>query len=329
MVQFLGKEVGPIGFGLMGLTWRADPPPLEQALAVMKAAVENGQTLWNGGEFYGTPEYNSMTIIKAYFEKYPEDADKVVLLMKGGVNTKILKPDGSPEGIRRSLDNILAQLGGVKKIDGFCCARRDPEYPLSVTFGVIQKEYIDTGKVGAIYLSECGVHTIQEATKVADIAAAEVELSMFTPDILRNGIAAALKERNIPIIAYSPLGRGLLTGQYKTLQDVKKLGFVSTYPRFQPAQLEHNLELVEKVEQFAREKGCTPGQLAINWVRSMSSDPKLPLVVPIPGSATVERVEENAKLVELTKEELDTLNGLVNSFETAGGRYPPQAPINT
>jgi pyridoxine 4-dehydrogenase len=181
----------------------------------MKAAVENGQTLWNGGEFYGTPEYNSMTIIKAYFEKYPEDADKVVLLMKGGVNTKILKPDGSPEGIRRSLDNILAQLGGVKKIDGFCCARRDPEYPLSVTFGVIQKEYIDTGKVGAIYLSECGVHTIQEATKVADIAAAEVELSMFTPDILRNGIAAALKERNIPIIAYSPLGRGVSVSYLK------------------------------------------------------------------------------------------------------------------
>ncbi|PTB72330.1 Aldo/keto reductase [Trichoderma longibrachiatum ATCC 18648] len=329
MVQFLGKEVGPIGFGLMGLTWRADPPPLEQALAVMKAAVENGQTLWNGGEFYGTPEYNSMTIIKAYFEKYPEDADKVVLLMKGGLNLELFKPDGSPEGIRRSLDNILAQLGGSKKIDGFCCARRDPAYPLSTTFGVIQKEYIDTGKVGAIYLSECGIHTIQEATKWADIAAAEVELSMFTPDVLKNGIAAALKERNIPIIAYSPLGRGLLTGQYKTLKDVKKLGFVSTYPRFQPAQLEHNLELVAKVEQFAREKGCTPGQIAINWVRSLSSDPSLPLVLPIPGSSTVERLEENSKLVEFTKEELDTLNGLVNSFETAGGRYPPQAPVNT
>lgn len=121
----------------------------------------------------------------------------------------------------------------------------------------------------------------------------------------------------------------LLTGQYKTLKDVKKLGFISTYPRFQPAQLEHNLKLVEHVEQVAREKGCTPSQIAINWVRSLSSDPKLPLVLPIPGSSTVERVEENAKLVEFTEEELDTLNGLVNSFETAGGRYPPQAPINT
>ncbi|PTB63312.1 Aldo/keto reductase [Trichoderma citrinoviride] len=329
MVQFLGKEVGPIGFGLMGLTWRDDPPPLEQALAVMKAAVENGQTMWNGGEFYGTPEYNSMTIIKAYFTKYPEDADKVVLVMKGGIDSSARKPDGSPEGIRRSLDNILAQLGGSKKVDAFCCARRDPNYPLSVTFGVIQKEYIDTGKLGAITLSECGVHTIHEAAKVADIAGAEIELSMFTPDILKNGIAAALKEHNIPIIAYSPLGKGLLTGQYKTLNDVKKLGTVSSFPRFQPAQLEHNLRLVEQVEQVAREKGCTPGQIAINWVLSLNSDPNLPLVIPIPGSSTVQRVEENSKLVEITKEELDKLNGLVHSFEAAGERYPQHIPVNT
>lgn len=194
-----------------GLTWRANPPPLEQALATMKAAVENGLTMWNGGEFYGTPQYNSMTIIKAYFTKYPEDADKVFLAMKGGVNLEAIRPDGSPENIRRSLDNILAQLDGKKKVDAFCCARRDPSTPLDVTFGVIQREYIDTGKIGAIMLSECGVNTIKEAVKVAKIVAAEVELSLFTPDILKNGIAAALKEHDIPIIAYSPIGKGVST----------------------------------------------------------------------------------------------------------------------
>jgi pyridoxine 4-dehydrogenase len=182
---------------------------LEQALATMKAAVENGLTMWNGGEFYGTPEYNSMTIIKHYFTKYPEDADKVFLAIKGGVNLEALRPDGSPENIRRSLDNILAQLDGKKKVDAFCCARRDPSTPLDVTFGVIQREYIDTGKIGAIMLSECGVNTIKEAVKVAKIVAAEVELSLFTPDILKNGIAAALKEHDIPIIAYSPIGKGV------------------------------------------------------------------------------------------------------------------------
>lgn len=175
----------------------------------MKAAVENGLTMWNGGEFYGTPEYNSMTIIKHYFTKYPEDADKVFLAMKGGVNLEALRPDGSPENIRQSLDNILAQLDGKKKVDAFCCARRDANYPLDITFGVIQREYIDTGKIGAIMLSECGVNTIHEAVKVAKIVAAEVELSLFTPDILKNGIAAACKEHDIPIIAYSPIGKGV------------------------------------------------------------------------------------------------------------------------
>lgn len=188
---------------------------MEDAIAVMKAAVDNGLTMWNGGEFYGTPEYNSMTIIKAYFTKYPEDAEKVVLVMKGGIDYNARKPDGSPEGIRRSLDNILKQIGGVKKVDAFNCARRDPEYPLSVTFGVIQKEYINTGKIGAIALSECGVDTINEAAAVAKIAAAEIELSMFSPDVLNNGIAAACKKHDIPIIAYSPIGKGVSTCNMK------------------------------------------------------------------------------------------------------------------
>ncbi|KAL7931344.1 NADP-dependent oxidoreductase domain-containing protein [Trichoderma chlorosporum] len=329
MVQFLGKEVGPIGFGLMGLTWRQNPPPLEDAIAVMKAAVDNGLTLWNGGEFYGTPEYNSMTIIKAYFTKYPEDAEKVVLVMKGGVNMKLLKPDGSPEGIRRSLDNILEQLGGTKKVDAFNCARRDPDYPLSITFGVIQKEYIDTGKIGAIALSECGVDTINEAAAVTKIVAAEIELSMFSPDVLNNGIIAACKKHDIPVIAYSPIGKGLLSGEYKNAEDVKKLGSVASFPRFQQEQLEHNLKLVQKVEQFASQKSCTPAQVAINWVRSMTDNSELPLVLPIPGSSTVPRVEENARVVEFTKEELDTLTNLVTGFETAGTRYPAHAPVNT
>ncbi|UKZ83978.1 hypothetical protein TrVFT333_011794 [Trichoderma virens FT-333] len=311
MVQYLGKEIGPIGFGLMGLTWRKDPPALEDAIAVMKAAVDNGLTMWNGGEFYGTPEYNSMTIIKAYFTKYPEDAEKVVLVMKGGIDMKLFKPDGSPEGIRRSLDNILEQLGGTKK------------------WTPSTKEYIDTGKIGAIALSECGVDTINEAAAVAKIAGAEVEISMFSPDVLNNGIAAACKKHDIPIIAYSPIGKGLLSGEYKSLEDVKKLGSVSSFPRFQQEQLEHNLKLVQQVEQFASQKSCTPAQVAINWVRSLTNDPELPLVVPIPGSSTVARVEENAKVVELTKGELDTLTNLVTGFETAGSRYPPHAPVNT
>ena len=150
-----------------------------------------------------------MTLLKAYFTKYPEDADKVTLIIKGGADLKTHKLDGSPEGIRRSLDNILNQLGGVKKLDLFSCTRRDPNTPLEVPFGVIQKEYIDTGKLGAIALSEVSAQTIHEAAKIAKIGTVEVELSMFSPDILTNGVAAACAEHDIPITAYSPIGRGV------------------------------------------------------------------------------------------------------------------------
>lgn len=232
MATVINKSVGPIGYGLMGksntfnaynlrnnnftdtssligFTWRPEPPPLDQAITALKTALNNGMTLWNGAEFYGPPEYNSMTLLKAYFTKYPEDADKVTLIIKGGVDLKTLKPDGSPENVRRSLDNIISQLGGTKKLDLFSCSRRDPSTPLEVTFGVIQKEYIDTGKLGAIALSECSADTINEAAKIAKIGTVEVELSIFTPDILRNGVAAACAQHGIPITAYSPIGRGV------------------------------------------------------------------------------------------------------------------------
>lgn len=175
----------------------------------MKAALEAGCNLWNGAEFYGKPEYNSMTILNAYFTKYPEDADKVVLTMKGGVNLETLKPDGSPENTRKSLDNILAQLGGKKNLDLFSFSRRDPRVPLETSYGIIQKEYIDTGKLGGIALSECSAETVREASKIAKIHIAEVELSLFSPDILKNEVAKACAENDVLIEAYSPIGRGV------------------------------------------------------------------------------------------------------------------------
>lgn len=199
----------------IGFTWRPEPTPIDQAIEALKAALESGLTLWNGAEFYGTPDCNSMTLTKAYFTKYPEDADKVTLVIKGGMDLTTHKQDGTPEGTRRSLDNIIKQLGGTKKLDGFAPSRRDPSTPLEVTYGVIQKEYIDTGKLGAVYLSECSAETVHEAAKFAKIGAAEVELSMFSPDILTNGVAEACAQHGIPILAYSPMGRGVRSCQKK------------------------------------------------------------------------------------------------------------------
>lgn len=177
----------------------------------MRASLAAGCNFWNGGEIYGQPSYNSLVLLERYFAKYPEDADKVVLSVKGAaLPPPALGPDGSPEGIRRSIDNVLKQLGGRKKLDLFECARRDPKVDMRDTFAAMQ-EYVDKGLLGGISLSEVSAATIHEAVKVAKIVAVEVELSLFAPDVLTNGVAAACAQYNIPLVAYSPIGRGVST----------------------------------------------------------------------------------------------------------------------
>jgi diketogulonate reductase-like aldo/keto reductase len=190
----------------------------------MRAALKNGMNFWNGGEFYGTPERNSMTLLEAYFAKYPDDADKVVLSIKGALGPK--GPDGSPEGIRRSIDNVLKQLNGRKKLDIFECARRDPNVPMEDTFRTMQ-EYIDKGLLGGISLSEVAPSTIHEAVKHAKIVAVEVELSLFSPDVLTNGVAAACAQYGIPLIAYSPIGRGVRLFAHLSLLDTPVTNLLS------------------------------------------------------------------------------------------------------
>ncbi|KAI0459587.1 pyridoxal reductase [Xylaria acuta] len=330
MVQLLGKEVGPTGFGLMGFTWRAKPCSQEQAFEAMREAIQQGKVFWNGGEFYGTPEYNSLTLLDRYFEKYPEDADKVILSIKGGMNLTNHAPDGSPEGTRRSIDNNLRQLNGRKKLDMFEFARRDQNVDMKVTFDVIQKEYIDTGKVGGISLSEVRAETIHEAVKHAKIVACEVELSLFATDVLHNGVAAACAQYGIPLVAYSPVGRGFLTGQIKTYEDIPGDSYLKQLPRFQPGgNFENNIKLVHQVEQLAKQKGCTPAQLAISWVRALNGRPGMPTIIPIPGATTAERVRENAKVVELTGEDMAAIDKILDGFKPIGRRYADFVPIET
>lgn len=181
---------------------------MEQSLEAMKAAVNNGVTFWNGGDFYGTPEWNSMTLLKEYFTRYPEDADKVTIIIKGGLDSK-MQADQGPDAIRASVDNIINQLGGKKKLDIFGIGRRDPNADFGTTLAILQKEYVDTGKIGGISLSEVRADTIHEAVKHVKISALELELSMITPDILNNGVIDAASQYGIPIQAYSPNGRGV------------------------------------------------------------------------------------------------------------------------
>ena len=178
----------------------------------MKTALERGANNWNGGELYGTPERNSLHLLNEYFTKYPEDADKVVLSIKGGMVPGQMQVDGSKAGVQRSIDECLRVLDGKKFLDLFECARVDPNIPVEETIAAIA-EYVKAGKLGGISLSEVNANTIRRAAKVHKISAVEVELSLWHTEILENGVAQACAELDIPIIAYSPLGRGFLVSQ--------------------------------------------------------------------------------------------------------------------
>lgn len=271
MPQLLGKEIGPTGYGLMGFTARNPPIPTEQAFKAMRAALESGCNFWNAGEFYGPPEWNSLKLLAAYFTEYPEDADKVVLSVKGAFDITTMSPDASPEGIKRSLDNCIKDLKGLKKIDIFECARVDPKVPLETSLKYIETNYVQTGLVGGIGLSEVRAETLRKAAEITKIVSVEVELSLWSTSVLENGVATACAELGIPLVAYSPIGQGMLTGQIKSLDDLAPNDMKRHFPRYQPDTFPINLQLVDELRRLAKDKGCTPAQLAISWVRSLSS----------------------------------------------------------
>ena len=294
----------------------------------MKTALYHGANFWNGGEFYGTPSYNSMTLLRQYFTENPSDADKVVLSIKGGLSAQ-MRPDGSEEGVRRSVDAVLEQLGGTKFLDLFECARVDPNTPIETTVAALA-EYVKAGKLGGISLSEVKAETIRRAAKVHPIAAVEVEFSLWATDILENGIAATCAELGIPIIAYSPLGRGFLTGELKSAEDIPEGDFRKHFPRFQPDVFDQNLELVTELKKLATKKGCTAAQLGLAWVKQCSGKNGLPVIIPIPGATTVERVTENMVDVTLTDGDLNEIDAILKKATVVGDRYggPAAAMMN-
>lgn len=181
-----------------GFTWRPDPTPDEQAFAAMHAALATGSNLWHGGTFYGPPENNSLVLLNKYYAKHPNDAEKVVLNIKGGM--KGHAPDGTPAFVRQDVENALRQLGGKGKIDVFGCARRDPNTPLKATLEALA-ELVKEGKIGGVALSEVNANTIKEAAAITKISAVEIELSLWSTEPLTNGIAKVCAELKIPIAA--------------------------------------------------------------------------------------------------------------------------------
>ncbi|EMD01022.1 hypothetical protein BAUCODRAFT_62176 [Baudoinia panamericana UAMH 10762] len=317
-----GHKVHSTGYGLMGLTWRANPPPQEQAFAAMKEALKHGANFWNGGEIYGNADRNSLHLLQEYFTEFPDDVSKVVISIKGGCNRGELVPNGSPENTRRSIQECIDMLGKAgKKLDIWESARVDPKTPVEITMRTA-KEFVDAGKLGGVSLSECSAETIRRASKVLPISAVEVEFSLWSTEILDNGVASTCAELGIPIVAYSPLGRGFLTGQIKSYDDLDEHDLRKHYPRFQPDVFDKNLQLVNEMQKLAQRKGCTSGQIAIAWIKAKSGKEGLPVIIPIPGATTPERVAENCAEVELSANDVKEIDSLLATVQIEGGRYP-------
>lgn len=280
--------------------------------------MDRGANFWSGAEYYGPPTANSLHLLNHYFTTYPEDAKKVVLSIKGAFS--IAGPDNSPANIRKSVDNCLQVLDGKVFLDVFSPGRIDPQVEIEETVRALA-DYVKVGKIGGYGLSECSAETIRRAHAVHPVSAIEIELSLFSTTILSNGVAQTCSELHIPIVAYSPLSRGFLTGQIKKLDDMPANDSRRMFPRFQPAVFDMNVKLVQEIEQLAHKTGYTMPQVAIAWVAAQTKKTNN-LVVPIPGCTTVARVEENLTKVSLNEEDLEELTRMVEKMTVHGDRYP-------
>ncbi|KAI0143719.1 Aldo/keto reductase [Xylariaceae sp. FL1272] len=317
-----GKHITQNGLGLSRLVI----PPLsvtaEEAIQVLKAALQAGVHVWNAADFYGTPEYNSLHLMNLYFTKYPEDANRVLLMVKGGIkDMKTYSVDCSAEGMRRSFESVNKILDGKKTIDVFGPARIDPKVPIEDTIkGLLALK--NEGKIGGIQLSEVNADTIKRASKVAKIDMVEQEVSLWATAIFDNGVAQTCAELQIPIVAHTPLGGGMLTGKYKSTDDLEPNNHHRHFPRYQGENFKKNLDLVEKVKELAETKGCNATQLALSWIKTQSRRPNMPFFIPIAGSTSQTRVAENATQVELMDADLNAIDDILANFEVSGTRYP-------
>lgn len=313
--------LSPLTNSSVDLTLRQPPTSYEDAFQVLKKALALGANFWNAGQIYGPKGHTSLELLHAYFTKYPEDKDKVVISVKSCYEFAEHKPYADPVSIRQYIDACLSIADGKFFIDVFEPARIDPQVPIVDSVRAIA-EYVQAGKIGGIGLSEVDAETIHRAAQVHPIAAVEVELSLFTTDPLHNGVAAACKQHDIPLVAYSPLSRGFLTGTLRKFEDMDETDYRHRFPRYSKENFPQNMKLVDAVEHVAKQEGYTLPQVAIAWTAAQSAKPNMPTVIPIPGATNVSRTEENTRPVQLKPDEVERLDAVLKQINVAGGRYP-------
>jgi aryl-alcohol dehydrogenase-like predicted oxidoreductase len=288
----------------------------QQSIATIHRALELGVNLLDTADMYG-PHTNEELVGKAIRGQ----REKVVLATKFGIvrdpnDAQMRDVNGRPEYVREACEGSLRRLG-VETIDLYYQHRVDPETPIEDTVGAMA-DLVRQGKVGYLGLSEAAPATIRRAHAVHPIAALQTEYSLWSRDP-EDELLGLCSELGISFVAYSPLGRGFLTGAIKSEDDLAPDDFRRSNPRFHGENFQKNLELVSEVEQMARAKGCTAAQLALAWVLAQDEH-----IVPIPGTRHIERLEENVAATEisLTKDELERLEAIAPKGTAAGSRYP-------
>ncbi|KAI9639860.1 NADP-dependent oxidoreductase domain-containing protein [Dioszegia hungarica] len=323
-IKFAGQSVGRIGYGLMQLTWTPEPPAQEDSFAAMKAAADAGATAWSTAAFYGPPNnpMANLHLIAAFFKKYPDYKQKVVIALKG-----CMQPNLSPIAVGELKEKARAEIKacqdilGDKTIDIYLPARIDAEAPIEETMKVL-KELKEEGLFTEVGLSEVKGPTLERAYKVCRVAVLEIEVSLWSYDSDIKAALSSAQSLGVPVFAYSPLGRGFITRKWSKPEDIPEGSYQRMSPRFQGDNFYQNLKLVDLLDEAAQKKGVETSQLALGWVVGLND-----VTIPIPGSSKPDRVRHNTESAQLklSDEELKKINDILASFEPAGGRYPEQA----